>query len=92
MYCYCVRNKVNNKLYIGITNRKPSLRWKQHLQRVGGLDNNKFYNAVRKYGSDNFEIGFMDYTEQLTGVPNQSISHCCRGKRKSAGGYGWKYE
>ena len=29
--------------------------------------------------------------ERKTGIPNQSISECCRGKRKSAGGSRWVY-
>lgn len=30
--------------------------------------------------------------ETLTGVKNQSISKVCKGKRKTAGGYIWKYK
>lgn len=46
-------NKLNNKKYVGITSRKPSDRW--------GKNGNKyksspyFYNAIQKYGWDNFE-------------------------------------
>ena len=29
--------------------------------------------------------------ERVTGIANQSISSCCKGKRKSAGGYVWRY-
>ena len=30
--------------------------------------------------------------ERVTGIANQSISKCCLGKYKSAGGYVWKYQ
>ena len=29
--------------------------------------------------------------ERITGIAQQSISSCCNGKRKSAGGYIWRY-
>ena len=30
--------------------------------------------------------------ERKTGIHNQSIWECCKGKRKTAGGYIWKYK
>lgn len=30
--------------------------------------------------------------ERQTGCKNNNICHCCKGKRKSAGGYKWKYQ
>lgn len=29
--------------------------------------------------------------ERQTGIPHQNIAECCKGKRKSAGGYKWEY-
>ena len=29
--------------------------------------------------------------EQQTGIPHSNVSACCLGKRKTAGGYHWKY-
>ena len=61
--CWCVyihRNKVNNKVYIGITSKYPEERWGVN----GSNYRNKqtvFYRAIQKYGWDNFEhIIFMD--------------------------------
>lgn len=45
-------NKINNKVYIGITKRKPSERWKNG----NGYKNNiHFFSAIQKYGWNNFE-------------------------------------
>lgn len=42
----------NNKVYIGITARKPEYRWNNGK----GYKNNKhFYNAIQKYGWENIE-------------------------------------
>lgn len=50
---YIHRNKINNKAYIGITNKKPEYRWGKN---GSGYKNNKhFYRAIEKYGWDNFE-------------------------------------
>ena len=43
----------NNKKYIGITSRKTEYRWRS--DGSGYKDNNYFYNAIKKYGWDNFQ-------------------------------------
>lgn len=52
-YCvYMHKNKINNKVYIGITFRKPEDRWQKGWGYHKQL---KFFNAILKYGWDNFE-------------------------------------
>lgn len=51
-YCVYIHKCPNGKIYIGVTGKKPSERWKGG----SGYRNNKhFYNAIKKYGWDNIE-------------------------------------
>ena len=52
IYCYyCIPT---DKYYVGQT-INPERRFKQHIDRaINKKDNNKFHNALRKYGLDNF--------------------------------------
>lgn len=45
-------NKINNKTYIGITSRKVEDRWGENGCKYKKCI--KFYNAIKKYGWDNF--------------------------------------
>ena len=51
-YVYIHINKLNNKTYIGITSQNPKVRWNNGY---GYFNQKKFYNAILKYGWDNFE-------------------------------------
>lgn len=60
---YIHRNKINNKVYIGITSKKPEERWKNGHAYHG---NKYFTSAIKKYGWDNFEheILFENLTKE----------------------------
>ena len=52
---YCVykhTNKINGKVYIGLTGRKPEYRWNNGN---GYKHNPYFYSSIQKYGWENFD-------------------------------------
>lgn len=54
---YKITNKVNGKSYIGQTRYTIEFRWKQHQHKK---DNTYFYNAIHKYGVENFSIEILE--------------------------------
>ena len=50
---YQHKNKINGKIYIGITSQKPEQRWGS--QGCNYKSSPHFYSAIQKYGWDNFE-------------------------------------
>lgn len=52
---YLHKNKINGKMYIGITHLKPEIRWGKNGNQYTKKKNPYFYNAIKKYGWDNFE-------------------------------------
>lgn len=64
-YVYVVVNQINNKLYVGKTN-KPDYRWGQH-KKVARGGASKYHNefsiihkAIRKYGESNFNFMVLE--------------------------------
>ena len=60
---YMHTNKTNNKVYVGITSKSVIQRWGKNGCKY--KNNKHFWNAIQKYGWDNFEhIIFMDNLTQ----------------------------
>lgn len=64
---YIIENDINNKVYIGKTLKSTEHRFKEHIRDAYMCKdrdaNNKFYNALRKYGAEHFRascIGRFD--------------------------------
>lgn len=49
---YIHQNKINGKLYVGITGQNPKNRWGRGSTYKGCIH---FYNAIKKYGWDGFD-------------------------------------
>ena len=66
-YIYKWENKINNKVYIGQTMNRYGYRerWSQHRYQAENNihKNNKFHNAIRKYGIDNFNKEVLECIE-----------------------------
>ena len=60
---YLHRNKINNKVYIGQTIQSLDERWKNGL---GYKNSYYFYNAIQKYGWNNFEHIILEQNEDWT--------------------------
>lgn len=58
---YKITNTINGKIYIGQTSQSIKSRWKNHLIDCKRAKNNKFYNAIKKYGEENFVIEIIEY-------------------------------
>lgn len=70
---YQHRNKVNGKVYIGITSRSPEKRW--GVNGDGYRTSPHFHSAILKYGWDNFEhnVLFVDLTREEACLKEQEL-------------------
>ena len=55
---YKIENKVNGKFYIGVT--KSKYRFSSHKSNARRGRNLPLYNAMRKYGEENFEFTILE--------------------------------
>jgi len=73
---YLVTNKVNNKKYVGFTIQTIRRRWKSHIwmamsgYKHSSSSNIYFYNAIRKYGPENFIIEQIYESEDINHTKN----------------------
>ena len=69
---YQHKNKINGKVYIGITSQKPEQRWRNG---EGYKSSPHFYSAIQKYGWDNFEhnILFVGLTKEQACLKEQEL-------------------
>lgn len=66
MFIYKITNKVNEKFYIGKTVYPIYVRFSQH--KYGAYKKEKkiyFYNAIRKYGIENFKIEVVEIVNTI---------------------------
>lgn len=57
---YIVQNLINFKIYVGVTSGTANHRWKCHVSAaINDRIENKFYRAIRKYGSGSFSVSVV---------------------------------
>lgn len=76
-YIYKITNKINNKIYIGLTTKTIQERFQTHIATAYNI-NSKDYNelikkAIRKYGKENFTIEQIDEAEELNTLKEKEI-------------------
>ena len=64
---YKITNKINEKVYIGQTCYTTAVRWYSHIEALYKGKKNPLYQAMRKYGEENFEVECIEVcdNEQL---------------------------
>lgn len=66
---YLITNRVNGKRYVGVTCRGYLTRFKEHILNASEGSKTILHNAIRKYGSENFDIILLE-----ADVPDNLIS------------------
>ncbi len=69
MFIYQIKNNINEKRYIGKTEKTIQSRWLSHCKNVKNHINRYLYDAMNKYGINNFSINIIEICE-YTKVPN----------------------
>ena len=99
---YIIENNITDKVYIGITSKSTEFRWKGHLKRLrkGNHRGYCLYNAMSKYGVDNFSIRLIDISnsweescdkEKMYIQKYDSMKNGYNMTLGGEGGYGYKY-
>lgn len=63
MIIYKITNRINNKIYIGQTTQELKTRWRSHNTNSNC---SVLYNAIQKYGPENFTIEEIDGANSLS--------------------------
>lgn len=75
MDVYLIRNTVNNKIYIGKTNRTVAERWKEHIRDARAA---RFpmplHRAINKYGASSFTHEVLAQTDSETELVDLEIA------------------
>jgi group I intron endonuclease len=73
MFIYKIINLVNFKIYIGQTLKSVSRRARTHLNSLNTKSNRPLYNAINKYGKENFVIIEIDKASTKEELNNKEI-------------------
>jgi len=65
-FIYLIRNKVNRKVYVGLTTKTVAIRWERHCTWGRKGHTGHIYNAIRKYGPQSFLVKTLATTDDIT--------------------------
>lgn len=65
---YKITNKVNGKMYIGLTTRTLKQRFESHLSAVRQGSKFRFHSAIRKYGVDVWDLEILEESDDITHI------------------------
>ena len=86
---------VNHKDEVKTNNVASNLEWMSQTDNVAYSRPQLAMRSVQMFDKKTGELlatfPSTNEAERVTGIAHQSISECCNEKRKSAGGYVWKY-
>ena len=71
-YIYKITNKLNQKVYIGKTERDIETRWKEHCSHINVYPHIPLYRAIKKYGKENFTIEIIEECDAAN-IDNQEM-------------------
>lgn len=63
-YIYIIKNRINDKVYIGKTDLDINKRFKEHVKdsRRRRCEKRPLYSAMRKYGCEHFYVELIEET------------------------------
>ena len=73
MYVYKIKNKLNGKVYIGITSRTIQERFLEHYYKRNERKHLHLYSAIIKYGIESFELELVEVCSNLKELFNKEI-------------------
>lgn len=77
MFIYCIRNKINDKKYIGYDTHpiEWEYRWRAHQRYEDSHGEKRLYNSMRHHGNENFEYTVIDTAENIEELKQKEIFH-----------------
>lgn len=73
---YIIKNKLNDKVYIGQTTTDIKTRFNQHCKNSTLKSRNyKLYNAIKKYGKENFYIEILEQNIDINKLDEREICY-----------------
>ncbi len=85
----------DGKVYIGQTRRHPEKRKREHLDKITGPSNNRFWEAVQKYGEPKYEVIYeieSDSIDELVWNLNDAETYFIQLHRACNPEYGYNVE